>query len=129
MTPDALIERALHQFQTGQFDGAAKACRRVLKANPRHVDALNLLGVVSFKAGDAGRAVENLQKALALDPVNPEIHKNLGFALRDLGRCSGAARACSALRTRVLLPRLQFRGQRGAQYQAAKLCRPVNPLS
>ncbi len=91
MTPDALIERALHQFQTGQFDGAAKACRRVLKANPRHVDALNLLGVVSFKAGDAGRAVENLQKALALDPVNPEIHKNLGFALRDLGRHKEAA--------------------------------------
>ncbi len=48
--------------------------------------ALHLLGVIRFQEGDAGRAIELIGKAIALEPTYAEAHNNLGNALRDQGR-------------------------------------------
>ncbi|MCZ6885223.1 MAG: tetratricopeptide repeat protein, partial [Alphaproteobacteria bacterium] len=90
-SPEVLIGRAAGHYAAGNLKTAANLCRRVLKGSPYHADALHLLGVVTYKAGDPGRAARYLKDALAQGRPDPEIYRNLGFALRDSGDLTGAA--------------------------------------
>ncbi len=92
-SPEVLIGKAAGHYASGNLKSAATLCRRVLKGWPRHADALHLLGVVTYKAGDPRRAARSLKDALAQGRPDPEIYRNLGFALRDSGDPTGAARS------------------------------------
>lgn len=90
-SPETLIGKAAGHYASGNLKGAATLCRRVLKARPRHPEALHLLGVVTYKIGDPKRAARYLRDALSLNPSDSEIRRNLAFAQRDLGDSEGAA--------------------------------------
>lgn len=90
-SPETLIGKAAGHYASGNLKGAATLCRRVLKARPRHPEALHLLGVVTYKIGDPKRAARYLRDALSLNPSDSEIRRNLAFAQRDLGDLEGAA--------------------------------------
>jgi predicted TPR repeat methyltransferase len=62
----------------------------VLDLNPRQFDALHLLGVIERQRGAPARAVELIEEALRIDPLQARAHCNLGAALQDLGRTDAA---------------------------------------
>ncbi len=82
----ALFSQALASHQESKLDDAAALYQRVLRENPRHVDSLHMLGLLSLQAGRARDGIELIHRALALNPANAAIHVTLGNGLRDLGR-------------------------------------------
>jgi len=88
-------ERSLHEavalHRAGRLKEAGAIYRSILEINPRHVDSLHLLGLVSHQAGRSDLAIELIGKAIALDRRNPDFHNNIGEAYRALGRLKEAA--------------------------------------
>lgn len=89
MVPDTLAAklqqaRALHQ--QGDLDQAGVIYGEILEAQPRHVDALNLLGLLEGMRGRPQAAADLITRAMDLAPGNPAALTNRGHALLDLGR-------------------------------------------
>jgi len=82
----ALLRQAVGLHQQGRLDGAEALYREVLRAAPRHFDALHLLGVLALQQGRARQACELIGQALAVDPRQAAAHSNLGLAQQALGR-------------------------------------------
>ncbi|WP_042698668.1 tetratricopeptide repeat protein [Azospirillum sp. B506] len=81
---------ALRHHQLGAFDAAEPLYRRVLQAEPRHADALHLLGVLIHQCNDNLQAIEFIEKAVELAPEVPDYHANHGIVLQRLGRLDEA---------------------------------------
>ena len=77
----------------GQFSEAEAAYRQILEADAQHFDALHLFGVLSFQMGNHGQAVDLISRAIAVYPLDPVAHCNLGELYRVLNRLEEAA-AC-----------------------------------
>lgn len=89
------LEEALNYHQRGDLGEAERVYLEILETRPDHPDALHLLGVVAGQRAQPGRAVELIEKAIALDPTVAAYHKNLGGALRAQGRIEAAVEALS----------------------------------
>jgi tetratricopeptide (TPR) repeat protein len=63
---DARIDLALFYFRAGHLDQANAQAAEVVKADPRNVRALQLLGNVEFAQGNFAAAAEHLHAALGL---------------------------------------------------------------
>lgn len=74
----ALARRA---HEMGQLTTAARHYRRALDLDPKHVGALNGLGVILAQDGRTAEAIELLVQARDLDPQAGHIHNNLGYTL------------------------------------------------
>lgn len=83
---DFLLAQAMAMLQHGQLGAADGYCRQVLAADPRHLDAMQLLGIVELQNGRHEEAAQWLQQAASLAPRAPGLHCNLGLALQALGR-------------------------------------------
>ena len=68
--------------------------RQILATDPRHADALHLLGVIAGQTGRHAEAVELFRQSIVQKPDNPEAHKNLGVALKANGRVDESVAAC-----------------------------------
>jgi predicted O-linked N-acetylglucosamine transferase (SPINDLY family) len=79
-------EEAQRAYAAGRGAEALEACRRVLSAEPGHVDALHLAGVAAQALGDAGGAAAYLARAVELAPGEAVLHLHLGRTLLRLGR-------------------------------------------
>ena len=77
---------ALRHHQGGRFMEAERLYAQILQADPRHVDALHLVGVLAHQTGRREEAVRAIGKAIAENPRVPAFHNNLGNALKALGR-------------------------------------------
>ncbi len=84
---------ALQLHQAGRLTDAQQLYEQILTAEPRHADALHLLGLASHQLGDNEAAVDLIQRAIAINPNTAEVHGNLGDTLKDLGRLDEAAAA------------------------------------
>jgi len=73
-----------------RFDQAIDAYRRVLAAQPDHVDALNALGVIHSLQHQPELAEQYFRLALAADPLAARVHNNLGYHLQKSGRAAEA---------------------------------------
>lgn len=65
----------------------------MLAADPRHADALHLLGALATQRGNHEEAVALIRSAIAENGSSPQFHANLGTALRSLGRFAEAEAA------------------------------------
>jgi tetratricopeptide (TPR) repeat protein len=65
---------------------AIDAYQRVLAANPRHVDALINLGMLSYEQGQLESAAGCFLRAVAVHPDSAVAHFNLGSVLEELGQ-------------------------------------------
>jgi tetratricopeptide (TPR) repeat protein len=86
-----IFEQAVSLQQRGRLGEAARLHQAVLERDPRHLGALQLLGVIHAQQGRLDSAVRLLRKAAQRDPGAAEIRNNLGLALHALGRHREAA--------------------------------------
>jgi tetratricopeptide (TPR) repeat protein len=85
------METAFRYYGMGDLPRAEQACLGVLRENPRHAQALHLLGIISYQLGRHEEAIESFQSATRLEPTNPAFHNDLGVA------CAAARRFCEAV--------------------------------
>ncbi len=57
---------------------------RILEVDPRHPDALHLLGLIAHKQGNSQKAVDLIQQAIARRPTNAFYLGTLGNTYKDL---------------------------------------------
>jgi protein O-GlcNAc transferase len=89
----AALKLAIEHHRAGRLDEAEAIYRRILAAEPRHPDALHLLGLIAHQQGDRARAADLIGQAVALRPAAAAFHTNLGVVYRELGR-NAAALVC-----------------------------------
>ena len=88
-----LIKQGLQQHQAGRLDDAKFIYNQILAINPRHPDALHLLGLAALQSGDPASAVEFIRKAAAQQPKNWAFQANLAMALSEQGALDEALAA------------------------------------
>ncbi len=64
---------------------------QVVDIDPNHADAIHLLGMVAFQAGDLERAAATICRAIALHPTAASYHSNLGNVLQAQDKLDEAA--------------------------------------
>jgi tetratricopeptide (TPR) repeat protein len=79
--PLQLLQRGLELQQSGKLKEAEYFYQLVLRDNPDHPEALNLLGTLASKAKNHAVAIECLTKAVAVQPGNIFYRNNLGYCL------------------------------------------------
>ncbi|MBM3839870.1 MAG: tetratricopeptide repeat protein [Verrucomicrobia bacterium] len=82
--PISLLQSALAHHQHGRLDEAEDLYRQVLDRQPRHPDALRLLGVLCRQRGDLHNARQWLERALAVQPQIADTHHDLGLVWFEL---------------------------------------------
>jgi len=81
-----LLQQGLSFHQQGNFAEAQVIYEQILKIQPDHFDALQLLGVLFAQIKKYSQAVEFLSKALEINPNHAGTYNNRGNALKDLRR-------------------------------------------
>ncbi|MDA1132644.1 MAG: tetratricopeptide repeat protein [Proteobacteria bacterium] len=103
------LGRARSALAEGNLREAQIACRQVLTRNPRHGEALFLLGVVAMQAKDAKAAADLFRRAIAAEPKHADAHMNLGIALNLLGRKGDGREALeTAAKLKPNSPQIQY---------------------
>jgi tetratricopeptide (TPR) repeat protein len=82
--------KALEHHRAGRLNDAEDLYRKILDINPRHADALHLLGVIAYQGRRYPEAVELIGRAIAIHPKGASYYSNLGNALQALGRLDEA---------------------------------------
>jgi tetratricopeptide (TPR) repeat protein len=82
----ALMQTALGHYRAGALDEACRLFERVLRIEPKHPDALHLLGLTRCMQGDSRRGIQLIRRAIAYAPGFVDAHSNLGIVLQKLGR-------------------------------------------
>ena len=76
------FETANHFYDEGKFPEAKQNYESLVNNRNYSANLFYNLGNTEFRLGDSGRAILNYERALALDPSNPEARANLTF-VRD----------------------------------------------
>ncbi len=87
------FSEALRHHQAGALDAAEPLYRRVLNAEPRHADALHLLGVLNHQRNNNAQAIDLIDRAVEIAPEVADYHANQGIVLQRLGRLEEAEAA------------------------------------
>jgi len=87
---------AMRHHQAGRLAEAAELYQEIIARDPRHADALRLLGVVAHQCGRHEKAADLLGQAIAVNRHIAEYHSDLGLALHALGRHAQAIAAFQA---------------------------------
>ena len=90
MNPNQLYQTALDHHRNGQLAQAETLYRQLLAHQPKHADALHLLGVLCHQCGRHKEAADLIAKAVALEPQNSDFLNNHGLALRAGGKLQEA---------------------------------------
>lgn len=86
LTLPQIMQQAAAAYVRGEWVQAEHLCRIVLNAQPRHFDALSLLGVMAARTQRTIEAADFLGRAVAAKPGDATAHNNYGIALKNLGR-------------------------------------------
>ena len=84
---------AVQRHQAGNLHEAELLYRQILQAEPRHADALHLLGLIAHQVGRNDLAADYIRQALRESPKMAAAHCNLGAVLQALGQLDEAV-AC-----------------------------------
>lgn len=76
-----LLRQAASAGAAGDLARAERCCREVLEKDARNADALQLMGMVRWRNGDAGEGERLLRESLAVTPGQPHVLANLGDLL------------------------------------------------
>ncbi|MGE5537378.1 MAG: tetratricopeptide repeat protein [Gemmatimonas sp.] len=80
------LETGISHHRAGRLDAARASYERVLASNPRHAQALDLLGMVHVFQGRRAEGIACFERALDIAPDLPPVLNHLGLALKGAGR-------------------------------------------
>ncbi|MDP2816829.1 MAG: tetratricopeptide repeat protein [Polaromonas sp.] len=104
--PAAQVQERLMQAvalqRQGKLDKARALYAQVLQMQPANFDALHLLGVVEFSAGQPAKAADLIGRAIMVNPNNAPAHHNHGTVMAALQQHEASAQ--SHLRAAALNP-------------------------
>lgn len=83
---DDILKEALSFHRKGLMARAKSTYEEIIKINPKHANALFLLGVVYAQKSKHQQAVDCIGKAVACKPDNASFHFVLGNSLAELGK-------------------------------------------
>jgi tetratricopeptide (TPR) repeat protein len=83
----------LAHHRAGRLAEAETCYREVLAAEPNHLRALHLLGLLCHQVGRQDMAAELLHRAMTRDGANARLFSDLGVVLKQQGRLDEAAEA------------------------------------
>ena len=83
--PDAAFAKANADYAAGNFPAAIRGYESLVKNRQWNASLFYDLGNAYFRTGDHGHAILNYERALALDPNQPEARANLQL-VRDQSR-------------------------------------------
>ena len=81
-----LIQWGEEKYLSGDLKSAAKIFDRVLKIDDRNSRALSNLGVIQWQRGKEDSAIDIFQKALQINPKDPDILANFVQGVVELNR-------------------------------------------
>lgn len=87
------IDDAIRLHEAGRLREAERLYRSMLDVDPRHPDALHLLGVLLTQTGDYSDAVEHIQAALDVDRDSALFQSSLAQAFFRSGKLAEAVEA------------------------------------
>jgi tetratricopeptide (TPR) repeat protein len=79
------LDDAIALHRRGDLARARFIYEGILAREPRHFDALHLLGLIEFQSQHPRAAVRLIEAALQIEPGSAIAHGNLGSALQELG--------------------------------------------
>lgn len=79
-------ELAAAYFQAGNLSVALEEARTALEADPGYVPAYSVRGLIHAKLKENAKAEADFQRALKIDPKNPDVNNNYGWYLCDIGQ-------------------------------------------
>jgi tetratricopeptide (TPR) repeat protein len=85
-----LVARAERALVAKDLDAARAAAEQASATQPHDATIHLLLGRIHLAQGHASAAVDELRRAVRLDPLLPGAHRQLGFALVGMGRFAEA---------------------------------------
>ena len=91
------LHLAFGHHQAGRLDAAAQGYQEILKQEPEHPDALNLLGVLCSQRKDHAQALTWLLKAIAAKPEFSDAWLNFAKTLSSTRRLREAVGACDVV--------------------------------
>jgi Tfp pilus assembly protein PilF len=92
MTITNAFDAAVQRHKAGMLNNAKALYEQVLAAQPRHSDALHLLGLIENQQGKPGLATQLIRRAIAINAA-PPYHFSLGEVLFEQGDNLGALEA------------------------------------
>ena len=84
---------ALSHHRAGELAQAESLYQQVLDANPKHADALHMLGVVYYQTNRAEQAVNLISQALAINPKNTDYLNHYALSLRAANQPEAAIKS------------------------------------
>lgn len=90
MSIDDALKLALRLQQANRLDEAESLYQQIIRAQPEHGGAVQLLGLVRYMRGDHQSALRLLAKAVELDPDNRFTRNNFGAVLLANGQPKAA---------------------------------------
>ena len=80
----SILEQGLAFHHAGKLEQARVIYEEILKLNPKHFDALQLLGVIAIQAKQLKTALRLINDALNISTANPVVYNNRGIVLNGL---------------------------------------------
>jgi TolB-like protein/Flp pilus assembly protein TadD len=87
-----------------EFTGADQEFQRAVELAPGNAQVLGDYGTFNVEMGRTEPGLAAIRHALVLDPLSPEAHSTLGFALVEAHRYPEAIKVLTEARTRVAAP-------------------------
>jgi len=116
---EALLQRAVHFHESGNLMEAARLYGDIIRANPRHFDALHRLGLIHFQMGRFADAERLFAAAIRINPHAPDAFYGRGCALQGLQQHEDALKPFA--QALALKPDyLEVRNNRGVSLLALK---------
>ncbi len=88
------LSAAVKHHQAGNLAQAERLYREILQRDQQQADAWHLLGLVALARNQCEQAVEQIGRAIELDPRQASFHNHLGEAYRVLARWDEAETSC-----------------------------------
>ena len=88
-----LVAKGIALHQRGDLASAEQCYLQIMAREPRHSDALHLLGVLKGQQGDYSNGARLIDEAISLKPRMSAYHNNLGNLLAKSGDKAGAEKS------------------------------------
>jgi Flp pilus assembly protein TadD len=85
------LEIAKGHLQANRLAEAEPIYQEILTIEPHHATCLHALGLIAFRRGEFGRAIDLIELALLYKPDDAEAYAHIGAAMQNLGRSDDAA--------------------------------------